>query len=450
MPFEPLCFVHATDLLLDHPLREMGGVDDRYRRTLEDASLIAFDRLIDVTIQRKADFLLLAGGSFVADDRSLRAETALRRNLDRLGEHEIRVFVIPGRSDPAAAWRRLPNLPDNVTPLLDEQCEPVAVIRDGNVIASISVESATKLIEWSETPIDLTRPASAYRGPFTVGSLMVDDNMLCPGDRDNKYTKQKTTPDGDSTVGLLTETPFAQHLADCPLDYLALGGPGRRCSLSMRTGIAHHPGSIQAHGPHDSGPHGFTFINVDSDGMVHSNFIPAAPVRYETASIRIHEETHRNDLAQQLRDRFSQFHSEAGEELWFLEWAVEGDGPLVEMFQSAVERAPLLEAAELSTSLAKQVQLSHSYRLLWQDPGNTHVHRHEPLAAEYFTTLADLQPDSKDALLRAAASALPEDDPHRERLVMLVDEVDRATVAARARRLGMVQFNTLPEEGSLT
>ena len=138
MPFESLQFVHAANLYLDRQLKGTGPVPDHLQEILEDATIGAFEQVISTCVENQVDFLLLTGNSFDEAEKSLRARVALRDGFCRLAEEHIRVFVTPGRIDSADAWRAVPRLPGNVTLLLHRCEEPVAVIRNERVIATIT------------------------------------------------------------------------------------------------------------------------------------------------------------------------------------------------------------------------------------------------------------------------------------------------------------------------
>ena len=61
----------------------------------------------------------------------------MRDGFERLDDAGIQVFVVPGPSDPLAVWDDFPDMPSNVTVFRPESDDPVAVLRDGAVIASI-------------------------------------------------------------------------------------------------------------------------------------------------------------------------------------------------------------------------------------------------------------------------------------------------------------------------
>src|SRR5678815_173489 len=81
---ESLRFIHTADLHLDSPFRGLANTAPKLRDELQAATLGAFERIIDHTIQSKADFLVVAGDLYDSKDRSLRALVAFRRQMERL------------------------------------------------------------------------------------------------------------------------------------------------------------------------------------------------------------------------------------------------------------------------------------------------------------------------------------------------------------------------------
>ena len=98
MAFEPQRFIHAANIRLDVPVSVQTSetLTDELRFAFEDATLHAFEEVIEASIRHDVDFLLLSGNVFVEADRSLRARLALLKGVDRLAEHKIQVFVLPG------------------------------------------------------------------------------------------------------------------------------------------------------------------------------------------------------------------------------------------------------------------------------------------------------------------------------------------------------------------
>ena len=117
MAFEPQRFIHAANIRLDVPVSVQTSetLTDELRFAFEDATLYAFEEVIEASIRHDVDFLLLSGNVFIEADRSLRARLALLKGVNRLAEHKIQVFVLPGDSDPPEAryqpCRRAPQRP---------------------------------------------------------------------------------------------------------------------------------------------------------------------------------------------------------------------------------------------------------------------------------------------------------------------------------------------------
>ena len=108
-------FVHAADLHLDTPFEGLGRVRPDLAARLRDASLEAFDTLIDLTLGRGAEFLLLAGDVYDGADRGLRAQLRFLRGLKRLATDGVKVFVVHGNHDPLDGWSAIREWPPNVT-----------------------------------------------------------------------------------------------------------------------------------------------------------------------------------------------------------------------------------------------------------------------------------------------------------------------------------------------
>jgi DNA repair exonuclease SbcCD nuclease subunit len=70
----PFRFVHASDLHLDAPFEGIRQVAPNVANAFRDASLEAWDALVDLTIEQEAVFLLLAGDIYDGAERGVRAQ----------------------------------------------------------------------------------------------------------------------------------------------------------------------------------------------------------------------------------------------------------------------------------------------------------------------------------------------------------------------------------------
>jgi exonuclease SbcD len=107
-------FVHTADLHLDSPFVGVQEVDDRVASELREATFRTFDRIVELCLERRTDFLLVAGDIYDGRDRSLRAQLRLRDGLRPLSEAGIPSFIVHGNHDPLDSWAATLEGPDRV------------------------------------------------------------------------------------------------------------------------------------------------------------------------------------------------------------------------------------------------------------------------------------------------------------------------------------------------
>ncbi|MEI0736050.1 DNA repair exonuclease [Paenibacillus sp. JTLBN-2024] len=93
-------FIHAADLHLDSQFKGISGLSDNIRAYLRESTFASLERLTELAVRERADFMVISGDVYDAKDASLQAQLRFREALDRLGEHGIGVYVIHGNHDP--------------------------------------------------------------------------------------------------------------------------------------------------------------------------------------------------------------------------------------------------------------------------------------------------------------------------------------------------------------
>ncbi len=111
----PIRFIHAADCHLDAAFSGLGTVNASLQERLYEATFTALRRLFDLCIEKKVDFLLIAGDISNAEDHSIKAQFALYDGCKRLKEHNIAVYIIHGNHDPISSRLQAVPWPDNVT-----------------------------------------------------------------------------------------------------------------------------------------------------------------------------------------------------------------------------------------------------------------------------------------------------------------------------------------------
>ncbi|MGE5194625.1 MAG: hypothetical protein ACM3U2_19205 [Deltaproteobacteria bacterium] len=137
--------VLASRLLLDHQLHGTrlsgaGAPAPEVRKIAEDATLVAFDHIIDACLVHDAHCLLISGDSFHPDDHSLRGPAALVRGIQRLAERDMAVILYARSPDLWSSWPAGLRFPPNAHRLGDGFEDSVSVSLDGKLLATITVE----------------------------------------------------------------------------------------------------------------------------------------------------------------------------------------------------------------------------------------------------------------------------------------------------------------------
>ena len=140
---EPLRFIHAADLHLDSPFRGIANASAGLRDQLQSATLAALSRVVDHTIHSKADFLIIAGDIYDSKDRNLRALVSFRKEMERLAERNIPVYIVHGNHDPLNGWGSGFQLPPNVI-TFGGRVDTEPYIRRGREAAEITGVSYTR------------------------------------------------------------------------------------------------------------------------------------------------------------------------------------------------------------------------------------------------------------------------------------------------------------------
>jgi DNA repair protein SbcD/Mre11 len=259
------CFVHAADLHLDTPFKGMGETAPGVARSLREASLEAFDSLVDLCLERQAAFLLLAGDIYDGPRRGIRAQLRFHEGLSRLSGAGIATFVVHGNHDPLeSGWSAIGSWPPLVTIFGSEGVGLVPVLRGGREVAVVHGISYGQ----REVRENLSRRFSrAPANVFQIGLLHCNVRGASEGHHDY------------SPCSL-------DDLARSNLDYWALGHVHSRTVMSGRPygdePFVVYPGNLQARSPRSSeqGAKGAYVVSV-SDGRVTAlEFVACDRVRF--------------------------------------------------------------------------------------------------------------------------------------------------------------------------
>lgn len=158
-------FIHTADIHLDSPLHRLEEYEGAPVEEIRQASRRAFENLIDLAIDESVDFVLIAGDLFDGDWKDYNTGLYFIKQVRRLGEAGIRVFVISGNHDAAGRMTRTLPYPGNVHVFSSRK--PETKILDDLKVA-IHGQSFPKVAVTDNLAIDYPDPIS---GRFNIGLL---------------------------------------------------------------------------------------------------------------------------------------------------------------------------------------------------------------------------------------------------------------------------------------
>ncbi|KRT66805.1 MAG: phosphoesterase [Candidatus Dadabacteria bacterium CSP1-2] len=281
-------FVHCADLHLDSPFEGVHSVAPEIAAVLRDATFKAFNNVIDIAIQRSANFLIVAGDVYDGADRSLRAQLQFRDALRRAVDSEMQCFVTYGNHDPLSGWEAGLKVPIGVHYFSGDKVERIAAKRGSEVLAYIYGISY---------PIPQVKEnlASRFRSepsdPFSIGVL----HCNVGGDPNHDNYAPCTIDD----------------LVVCGMNYWALGHIHSRKVLRESDPCVIYPGNTQGRSVRELGERGCYLVRVYPGGHIIPEFISTDLVRWFVEEVDIAELSAIEELLQKLEATREEVRSQA-------------------------------------------------------------------------------------------------------------------------------------------
>ncbi len=321
-------FLHAADIHLDSPLRNLKSHQGLNVETLQSATRRAFVNLIDLAIAEQVKFVLIAGDVYDGDSRDFGIGLWLHAQFQRLADHKIQVFLIRGNHDAqnrvlrdfkfSAHVHQLPtNKPDTIT------LEDVDVAIHGQGFAQASVTDDLS-----------TAYPRAKPGLFNIGLLHT------------------------SATGFDGHEPYAP----CQIDtlrskgygYWALGHVHTRLTLEKDETHVVFPGNTQGRHIRETGPKGCVLVTVTDKLEVECEFRAIDVVRWERLELDGSTCENIDALVDQFSIEARSLLNRADDRSSVVRIEVTGASPGHEQFlakQSALRTNLLAEAGRLSDQL---------------------------------------------------------------------------------------------------
>lgn len=285
-------FVHAADLHLDSPFRGIHNeAPDHRAKRLVEATFGAYERIIDLCLEREVEALLVAGDIYDGADRSLRAQLRFVEGLRRLDAAGVRSFICHGNHDPLSGWQARLALPESCYQFSGTV---TAVAFDPN-----SPERATV--------VGVSYRTQKESGNLVPGFGLVETEGYAIG---LLHCNVGNNPEHD---------PYAPCTVDdlrrVGIDYWALGHVHTRQVVSEYAPVAVYPGNSQGRNPRETGPRGVYVVEAPATGAPTLEFVETSMVRWETARIDIETVTSEQELLDAASGAAARLVEEAGRDV---------------------------------------------------------------------------------------------------------------------------------------
>jgi DNA repair exonuclease SbcCD nuclease subunit len=274
-------FLHAADLHIDSPLR---GLADDLGPRVRQATRAAFRRLVDVALERKVSFVVLAGDIFDDAHQAIDTSRFIAEQLRRLDEAGTPVVLVRGNHDHLAGGSKVP-WPSNVHELPSDA--PATVRLDGLRVAIHGQSYPEKHVR---------RDLAVAYPPPVAGLLNVGVLHTALEGHAGEHS-----PYAPTTVASLAARGYA---------YWALGHVHRFVDLEHEGTRIVYPGNLQGRHVREQGAKGAALVTWEDQAITRVEHIGCDVLRW-------HE--HEVDVA---------------------------DGPLVEQASEAVSQLAALTAAD--------------------------------------------------------------------------------------------------------
>jgi len=245
-------FLHTADIHLDSPLKTLALRDAELSAQIRNATRQAFARIVDTCLEQRLDALVIAGDLYDRDIQDMSTALSFGRQMRRLAEAGVRVFLIRGNHDAESVLTRELSLPDNVH--------------------VFGAEGGTERLNDLGVAIQGVSFAAAH----------VPENLL------NRYPAPVP---GMVNIGLLhtslTGAEGHDVYAPCSLadlrahgfDYWALGHVHKRAVHAEKPWVV-MPGIPQGRDIGEDGPKSATIVKIGDDGAITAEEVPTAVAQF--------------------------------------------------------------------------------------------------------------------------------------------------------------------------
>ena len=267
-------FIHAADVHLDSPLRGLSRYESAPIESIRDACRRAFENLVELAIEEKASFVLLAGDLYDGDWKDYSTGIFLSQQMGRLGQHNISVFTVAGNHDAANRMTKALDSPANMTILSSRKVETIKM--DELAVAIHGRSFGTQHVDENLA----AGFAAAEKGMFNIGLL-------------------HTSLDGREGHAVYAPCSI-NDLHSKGYQYWALGHIHKQEFVSEDPWIV-FPGCIQGRHIREIGTKGCVLVTVEDGTISKVEKFPLDVLRWALCSVDLTDATEMREVLERAR-----------------------------------------------------------------------------------------------------------------------------------------------------
>ncbi|MGV3465435.1 MAG: metallophosphoesterase family protein [Heyndrickxia sp.] len=274
---ENITFIHCADLHLDSPFVGLQYMPKEIFKRIQESTFRAFTKAVDAAISKKVDFIIISGDLYDGEDRSIKAQARLRKQMERLQMESIDVFIIHGNHDHLGGTWTTIEMPKNVH------------------VFSTDVETIEYITK---------KGVKVHLYGFSYPERHVGESKM------EQYNK---TPGADFHIGILhghceggssyhqPYAPFSiRDLLDKEMDYWALGHIHKQQILHENPYII-YPGNIQGRNAKEQSMKGCFAVTLSKHETT-LEFIEASDIIWDTITVSAKESSYFHELFLQCKE----------------------------------------------------------------------------------------------------------------------------------------------------
>jgi len=290
-------FIHAADIHLDSPLHGLSRYESAPADSIRDACRRAFKNLVDLAIEEKVSFVLLAGDLYDGDWKDYSTGIFLSQQMGRLGQHGILVFAVAGNHDAANRMTKALNSPANMTILSSRKVETIRI--DDLAVAIHGRSFGTQHVDENLA----AEFVAAEKGMFNIGLL-------------------HTSLDGRE--GHAVYAPCSvDDLRSKGYQYWALGHIHKQEFVSEDPWIV-FPGCIQGRHIRETGAKGCVLVTVEDGSVSRVEKCSLDVLRWVECSVDLTDAAEIREVLDRTRKSIEKKEHQQTDDLWQCAFALKG------------------------------------------------------------------------------------------------------------------------------